>query len=88
MCKFNGYQFSNILAVAHSAGDSAVQDAVIVRSTTEYGEVIEYIYFGFDLPTTEEDAMQMLKEADYPSAVFCIDDHGIYHEGIYDLSEL
>lgn len=88
MIKFNGYEFTSIRAVAHSAGDNEIQDAILVHSVGETGESFDYIYFGWDMPETNEDAMQLLHEAEHPSALFCIDENGVYHEGIYDLDEL
>lgn len=53
----NGIEYivETCTAIAASIGDTERQNAIYVESKTEFGEIIQYVVFGFEMPETEED---------------------------------
>ena len=41
-------------AIATEAGDTERQDAIYVASRAENGELFEFVYFGLEMPSTED----------------------------------
>lgn len=58
------YSIKKVSAIAYDdLADKLRQDALLVRYTNNYGEIIESVVFGFEMPDDEADLRDMFDES-------------------------
>ena len=57
------YTITICTAVAATAGDTTRQPALLVENTTDSGEKLQFVVFGYDMPETVEDFEEMSEDS-------------------------
>jgi hypothetical protein len=57
------YTVTTCTAIAVTAGDTDRQDALLIESTADSGEMFRFVAFGYDMPETVEDFQDMADDS-------------------------